>query len=296
MLSLKDSFKYVSGTLIEMIMVLASEKLKLSKFKYAGFEVPSLEMNGGELYANLQTEKPAYELAPQSIPLAWKTAYFLVGRDLSLGINDFGVESLPDEVKEFGTNIYNECQAKNGRGHWHKDGVRLLGTKATIKGSTRPAGAIAAEYFTDIQGFDEEGRIIPSKDTHHQNPEKIWVPEGKGRFMIYTRVGLYQPQGIPFETEENMEDALNSISEALEISAGKAKELLNRFYRGTKGDHAVGSNSYVHDGALGVGLGSGPRSWYGGVGSFPASRSLSGAKPDSRTTERYLSELKNCFF
>src|SRR3989339_806297 len=103
-----------------------SKVLTLPGFEYRGFSVPAIELQK-ELHGYLNTTNPAHELSPKSVPTAWKVALYHVGRDLSYGFD--GVEKLPETVKQAGTLIYADCQAKRGIWDWHKDAAIPLDSK-----------------------------------------------------------------------------------------------------------------------------------------------------------------------
>jgi hypothetical protein len=142
-----------------------AKALKVPGFSYRGFAVPNLTL-GAELIDNLGPGEPAYKLAPKSAPLSDRVALYVVGRDLA--IEEPLANDLPDSVKEAGRQVYADCQARQGRGCWHKDGVLYLRADEKPKGATMPNGFVPAKYFKDIAGFKEDGgawKINPSAQT-----------------------------------------------------------------------------------------------------------------------------------
>ena len=135
-------------------------RIKIPGFAYRGFEVPALEMPI-DIISNLGTSEPAYKLAPNSTPLAWRVALYSVGRDEALG--EEYVEMLPTSVREAGRLVYFDAQERRAGGGWHKDGVLYLSRDQTPKGMRQPKdeGYVLAKYFKDIEGFNENGEIIP---------------------------------------------------------------------------------------------------------------------------------------
>jgi hypothetical protein len=243
--------------------------LKTSSFTYAGFDVPALEVPVS-LIDDLGTDRPAYELASQSTPLAWKVALYTVGRDLALGVDAARV--LPQAARELGRRVYASAHKREAQGTWHKDGVILLPRNARPKGVMLPDGFVPAKYFKDILGFEEKGNeweIQPSQKT-----EEIltYMPRGAGRYVVPTMDGTYNPTtGTPFDTVLNKDVAIRRWL-AAGLSEEQAEKELSLFLREEIGTYAVRSWSGSEGGPLGISLGETPDKGDEDTGSFPARR------------------------
>ena len=104
------------------------KKIKFHGFTYGVFERPAGKVNLS-LYSDTNPGETASVLAPRSSPLANKVAFYVIGRDLLLGVE--GAEALPEPVKRIGRAVYKECQKRRRvdkrkwEGHWHKDAVLI---------------------------------------------------------------------------------------------------------------------------------------------------------------------------
>jgi len=243
-------------------------------FTYRGIEVQPMTLSG-DMIADLGTGTPAYKLAPDSTPLAYRVALYSVGRDLAWGEPD--AEKLPGEVKEAGKMVYEHNQKRPGKGGWHKDGVLFLRRNEAPKGMAKPSDEYAlARYFRDIKGFDEKSYKI--KSSPETTETLLWLPFGGGRYYVPTANGIFHPvTGTPFETIENEQKAIKRWMET-GLTEEQARKELSRFYRGSEGTRAVVSWSNDDGGSLCVDLNLVPGNGYGSIGSFPASRSPSGAR------------------
>jgi len=251
-------------------------KMKTPGFRYAGFDVPGLNISTS-LINDLGTSEPAYKLASKSIPLAWKVALYMVGRDLAFGIED--AESLPEPVMEAGRLVYSECHRKKGEGGipvgvWHKDAVLFLPRSEKPKGMwPMPNGYALAKYFKDIMCLKENGDIEPSPDTIE---EYVWLPPGNGGFIIPPESGegtYHQVTGTPRQTIRNKKKVIKRLVEA-GLTGEQAKNELSRFYRADSGVHAVYSScNEDSDGPLCVNLYCAPSVRDLSKGSFAARRS-----------------------
>jgi len=266
--------------------------LQTPAFTYRGFDIPALDVPG-ELIDNLGTAEPAYKLAPKSAPLAWRVGLYMVGRDLELGEDD--AETLPEPVRQAGRMAYEDCQARRGRGAWHKDGI-LFEPEATIRGSVRPGkDYFAARFFRDIEGFeqtDDGWKIKPSPDTRES---RIWVPYGSGHFIVPTGDGAYNPiTGTPFETIKDRDRAINRWLDA-GLTEEQAEAELSRFYRGSN-VNAVSSWSFGSNGPLCVSLGGGPWDGDSSNGSFAVSSSAERSEAPGNKGFRVLTEAEYAGF
>lgn len=246
-----------------------AQKLNIPGFTYRGFDVPGLEIST-DLIDNLETNKQVYELAPKSVPLAWRVGLYMVGRDLALGNED--AEALPEPVRQAGSMVYEDCQARKGRGVWHKDGV-IFGPESTIRGSIRPGkDYVAARFFQNIEGFEEGDDAWKIKPSPKTREERIWVPYGDGRFIVPTMDGAYNPTtGTPFEIIADRNKAIKRWVDA-DLTEEQAEKEISRFYRGD-GVCAVYSWSSDYGGPLCVSLYYEPRYRGSSIGSFAVSRS-----------------------
>lgn len=244
--------------------------VKIPAFSYRGFDIPAVDMST-DLINDLGTSEPAYKLAPKSAPLAWRVGLYMVGRDLELG--EAYAEALPEPIRQAGSMVYKDCQARKGRGVWHKDGVLIEGTDATIKGNTRPGkDYLAARFFKDIDGFEEKDGIWQIKPSPQTREERVWVPKGGGSFIVPTMDGAYNPiTGLPFETIESRDNAVNRWIDA-GLSPEEADNEVSRFYRDS-GTHAVLSWSFDYYGPLCVSVFSEPGGRDSSFGSSALSRS-----------------------
>ena len=274
------------------------ETLKFPGFTYMGFDIPGLEIPTS-LIDDLGPGEPAYKLVPKSIPLAWRVGLYLVGRDLSLGIED--AEYLPEPVKKAGKLVYQDTQKRKGRGGWHKDGVLFLPKSETPKGMWQMKDPyVLAKHFKDIEGFEEKDGEWKIKSLPDTREEYVWLPEGDGNFVVPPtkhEITPYHPiTGTPFETIENREKAIKRWTDA-GLTEEQAKKEVSRFYRrNSAGLAAVFSWSFGSDGPLGVLLDSGPRSWDPDVGSFPASRSAERSEAPKNSGFRLITKEKYDFF
>lgn len=250
--------------------------LNIPRFSYRGFDVPAIGLPDS-LIDDLGTYKPAYELAPKSIPLAWRVAFYTIGGDLSLGIES--ANSLPDAVKEVGGLVYSASEREGG---WHKDGVSILPRSDAPKGMLQPNGEgfVLARYFKDIAGFEKKNGGWEVKPSANTNESLVWLPQGMGH-VVPTRDGVYNPvTGTPFETI-TIRDRIGAlkrwVSESL--TEKQAAKQMSEFYRmNEESTFAVGSwagsTSYLllGDVPLLISLGCEPSAYYSNIGSFPAIR------------------------
>ena len=245
-----------------------TETLSFPGFRYAGINVPGSEIPAS-LYSDLGSGEPAHVLAPRSSPLSLKVGLYMVGRDLELGIGD--AESLPSDVKEAGRAVYAECQAKRGRGHWHKDAV-MIRPGDTIPGQSKPGDDyVVGIFFQNIKGFSKPNGRWDIDATPDTKEEKLWLPVGGGRYIVPARYGAYNSFGVPDETVEKEKEAIERWKSA-GLTEDQARRELSRFYRGEEGLFAVYSWSYDLIGPLGVDLSGGPDYWGPLIGSFASSR------------------------
>jgi len=265
-----------------------AKALKVPGFSYRGFAVPNLTL-GAELIDNLGTGEPAYKLAPKSAPLSDRVALYIVGRDLA--IEEPLASDLPDSVKEAGRLVYEGCQARQGRGCWHKDGVLYLRSDENHKGATVPSGFVPAKYFKDIIGFNQEGdawKINPSPQTEEFN---VFLPESDA-FIVPTMDGAYNPlTGTPFETIKDRSKAIKRWLDA-DLTEEQAEKELSRFYRRNEGTAAVYSWSDANDGPLCVDLDHGPGDRCTYLGSFPASRAAERSEAPKNSGFRTVTEAE----
>lgn len=247
---------------------LRCECVKTPAFSYKGFDIPALDVPTN-LINDLNTKEPAYKLAPKSSPLAWRAGLYTVGRDLAMDEAD--AESLPEPIRQAGSMVYKDCQAREGRGVWHKDGI-VFEPEATIKGKVRPGEHyIAARYFINIEGFDKETHEIKTLSSTRE--ERIWVPRGDGNFIVPTKYGAYDPiTGMPFETIIDRNEAIKRWTKA-NLTEKQAKKEISRFYRGSSGTYAVSSGSNDSNGPLCVFVDFKPINVGSTIGSLAISRS-----------------------
>jgi len=270
-----------------------SQIVKIPAFSYRGFELPALDMST-ELINDLGTNEPAYKLAPKSAPLACRVALYTVGRDLELGEAD--AEALPEPVRQAGSMVYKDCQARKGRGAWHKDGIFIEGTDATIRGSVRPGkDYLAARFFKGIDGFEEKDGVWQIKPSSQTREERLWVPNGGGRFIVPTMDGAYNPiTGLPFETIDSRNKAVKRWVDA-GLTPEEADKEISRFYR-SSGTRAVGSWSSDYSGPLAVDVDDGQRYWFSSLGSLAASRSAERSEAPQNTGFRMLTDEEHRAF
>ncbi len=183
---------------------------ELPGFLYRGFDVPALNLQA-HLYDNLGTSMEAQQIAPLSVPYAWKIGLYLVGRDLSW--NEPDVHRLPPVVKEAGRLVYEDCQARLGIGAWHKDGVLYLHNNETPKGRRQPKeGHVLAKYFMGIEKFEKVDGIWRPKPDLETQEFLIDLPTGEWWFVIPPEEGeVYTPAGTPKNTTKNREEALRAM-------------------------------------------------------------------------------------
>jgi len=204
------------------VIAKTAKVLKVPGFSYRGFVVPGMTL-GIELINNLDTGEPACKLAPKSAPLSDRVALYIVGRDLAM--KEPLAKKLPESVKEAGRRVYENCQARQAHGCWHKDGVLSMGSGEKPKGATVPNGFVPARYFKDIVGFKQEGdswKIVASPKT---KVFKVFLPEGNA-FIVPTKDGLYNPlTGTPFETIKDRDKAIKRWVDAGFTKRQAEKEL-----------------------------------------------------------------------
>ncbi len=257
------------------------QNLRIPGFQYRGINVPGLEIDvpglkipdyfsepGVITVGAIKHGKLLYKLASNSVPLAWKAGLYLVGRDLALGIGD--ACWLHEFVKKAGEIVYSHAQKPDARSVVHKDAV-LFEPGATIKGTIRPRGCIAAKYFKDIEGFDTQfEEIIPSPQ---KEIERVWVPKGNGRFIVPTGYGAYHPvTGTPLETIEDREEAIKRWVNA-GLTEEQARDELSRSYiNGSPGTWLVTSSSDGYNGPFCIRLDGRPTNSSFEYGSFAAHR------------------------
>ena len=270
-----------------------SQIVKIPAFSYRGFELPALDMST-ELINDLGTNEPAYKLALKSAPLACRVALYTVGRDLELGEAD--AEALPEPVRQAGSMVYKDCQARKGRGAWHKDGIFIEGTDATIRGSVRPGkDYLAARFFKGIDGFEEKDGVWQIKPSPQTREERVWVPNGGGRFIVPTMDGAYNPiTGLPFETIDSRNKAVKRWVDA-GLTPEEAENEISRFYRNL-GTRAVDSWSCDDDGPLAVVVSDVPGGRYSYMGSFALSRSAERSEAPQNTGFRMLTDEEHRAF
>lgn len=259
----------------------SEQNLRIPGFQYRGIDVPGLEIDvpglkipdyfsdpGVITVGAIRHSELLYELASNSVPLAWKAGLYLVGRDLALGIGD--AFWLPELVKKAGEIVYSHAQKPDARSVVHKDAV-LFEPGATIKGNTRPKGCIAAKYFKDIEGFDTE--IEEIKSSPQTKMEHVWVPKGKGRFIVPTRYGAYHPvTGTPLETIEDREKAIKRWVDAGLTGEQASDELSRSYINGNPGTWLVTSSSNRYDGPFCIRLDGRPTNSSFEYSSFAAHR------------------------
>jgi len=267
--------------------------VKIPAFSYRGFDIPAVDMST-DLINDLGISEPAYKLAPKSAPLAWRVGLYTVGRDLELGEAD--AEALPEPIRQAGSMIYKDCQARTepgkGSGVWHKDGILIEGTDSTIRGSVRPGkDYLAARFFKNTEGFEERDGTWQIKTSPQTREERVWVPNGGGNFIVPTMDGAYNPiTGLPFETIENRSKAVKRWIDA-GLTPEEADKEISRFYR-NQGTRAVYSWSYVDDGPLAVDVNDGPGGRGSIAGSFALSRSAERSEAPQNMGFRMLTEAE----
>src|SRR3989338_6373568 len=101
------------------------EAVIFTGFKYGVFERPKGRVNLS-LYSDMGSGESAIVLAPRSSPLADKVAFYVIGRDLALGLDQ--AETLPEPIKRIARNVYADCLARSRKkvpepwqATWHKD-------------------------------------------------------------------------------------------------------------------------------------------------------------------------------
>jgi len=260
------------------------ETLNFPGFKYNVFERPAGRIDLS-LYSDIGSGEPASVLAPRSSPLADKVAFYTIGRDLTLGLEQ--AEALPEPVKRIGRAVYEDCQ-KRRRGEesyqatWHKDAV-LIEPEATIPGNPRPGkDYVAARYFQNIERFKEdESDVVATPQTVE---ERLWLPMGDGKYM-FPDVGQNTRFGLPQRTGEFGEVVKAYVNADLGLTEEAASREASKFFRGNEGLFAVGSDSDPGVGGLCVDLVGGPGGGCDGIGSFPLSRSASGASQETKNSK-----------
>ncbi len=248
------------------------ESIDFPGFKYGAFERPTGRMNLS-LYGYMDICEQVDFLAPKSSPLADRVAFYIIGRDLTLGLKR--AEALPESVKIIGRTVYEDCQ-KRRRGEdkwqctWHKDGG-LIEPEATIPGNARPGKYyVAIRYFQNIKGFNDDlTDIIATSDTVE---ERLWLPPG-GKYVLPT-IGPNTRYGLPQETTNDFEMCIEAyINADLGLTKETAKDEMSLFFNNVdEGLFAVMSDSFSGFGALYVKLVGWP--WFvdEGLGSFRLSR------------------------
>ncbi|MEW6664144.1 MAG: hypothetical protein AB1512_02840 [Thermodesulfobacteriota bacterium] len=243
-----------------------SRSLGIPGFRYKGFDVPAIDIPVS-FFEDTGTGEPACKLAARSAPLAWRVAFYSIGRDLALDIED--AEALPASVKDAGKLVYFDAQERMAGGGWHRDGAYILPKSDAPKGMLKPKGDFRlARYFRDIEGFEEKQdgwRINPSPVSEES---LIWLPTGHGFFIVPTMDGIYNPAtGTPFETVCDWKAAVKRW-----VSAGlteeEARKEISCFFRTDGGTAAVASFSGDYEGPLCVNL-DGPGGGDPALGSFP---------------------------
>ncbi len=241
-------------------------------FKYGVFERPAGSVNLS-LYRDIGTGEPSSVLAPRSSPLADKVAFYVIGRDLALGLEQ--AEALPEPVKRIGRAVYEDCQKRrrgedSWQGTWHKDAV-LIEPEATIPGNPKPGeDYVAARYFQNITGFTEDGSDVVA--TPQTVEERLWLPQGGGKYM-FPDVGQNTRYGLPQTTTDDLNATIKAwIGADLGLTEETAQAELSKFWRGGQGLFAVRFASNPDIGALCVSLSVVPRDGLVYVGSFPLSR------------------------
>ena len=281
-----------------LIIMAVSTQVKTEVVKFPGFKYGVFERSEGRvnlsLYSDIGPGESASVLAPRSSPLADKVAFYVIGRDLALGLDQ--AETLPEPVKRIARNVYADCLARSRKkvpepwqATWHKDAV-LIEPSATIPGNSRPGeGYVAAKYFQNIERFTEdESDVVATPQTVE---ERLWLPQGGGKYM-FPDVGQNTRFGLPQRTGELGEVVKAYVNADLGLTEEAASREASKFFRGSEGLFAVGSDSSSGGGALCVSLGGGPGYGYVGVGSFPLSRSASGA---SQASESVLNSESSFF-
>ncbi len=249
--------------------------IKFPGFAYSGFDVPALEMSES-LIEGLGTNKKAYELATDSMPLVWRVALYTVGRDLAWGVD----VNLPQPVKDAATLVYADAQGRKGRGGWHKDGILYLSRDQAPKGMRQPEDKdyVLAKYFIDIGGFEQKDDKWKIKTSPTTREEFVWLPKGGGAYAVPTCDGVYNHlTGTPIETIEDSEKAIKRWMET-GLTEEQALKELSRNYRKDSGIAVVGSWSDACSGPLCVDLDSGPWRRDTLIGSFSRVGLPSGAR------------------
>jgi len=263
------------------------ETVDFQGFKYGVFERPAGRMNLS-LYADIGSGELAHVLATRSSPLADKVAFYVIGRDLALGLEQ--AEALPEPVKRIGRAVYEDCQKRRKEDDWqvtwHKDAV-LIEPEAIIPGNPRPGkDYVASRYFQNITGFNKDQTDVVT--TPETVEERLWLPLGGDRYMLPT-VGPNKRYGLPDATTNSFDKTVKALVNAdLGLTKETAKAEISKFFRGNSGLFAVWSGSDPDGGALCVDLSDGPRGGNGRFGSFPLSRLASGASHDPKNSKLRL--------
>ena len=276
-ISVEQIFLYKSRCAKNRALIIMSTVAKVETLNFPGFKYGVFERLAGRvnlsLYSDVGSCEPASVLSPRSSPLADKVAFYVIGRDLVLGVE--GAEALPKPVKRIGRAVYDACQKRrrgedNWQATWHKDAV-LIEPGATIPGNPRPGkDYVASRFFQNIKGFSEdETDVITTSET---TEERLWLPVGDGRYVLPT-VGQNTRYGLPQETDGDLDKVVKAwVNVDLGLTEETAKAEVAKFFRGDQGLCAVWSDSDHVVGALFVSLLGRPSYGYGYIGSFPLSR------------------------
>ncbi|MBI5347558.1 MAG: hypothetical protein HZB66_03035, partial [Candidatus Aenigmarchaeota archaeon] len=271
--------------------------LELPGFNYDNFYTPAIALSSS-LIENARSGRYAHNLAADSAPLQWRVALYHVGRGLEW--SDQEAQRLHDAVKEAGKQIYENAQLcrqgkRYGEGTFHRDALLLYPKSGAPKGWRQPKGDYKfGIYLQGIEGFEKKGEEWKPVECSDTKEIKLWVAPGDGRFIVPTTDGAYHPEaGIFLATEEALKKAIGMWMET-GLSEEQAKNELSKGYRKDSGLAAVESWSYGDGGSLCVDLRYGPgyRGYFGG--SFPASRSPSGARHAAKSASE-LRELVNTY-
>src|SRR3989338_4523065 len=239
-------------TLIIMATATApSELMEVAGARYGTLALPPMTLDRA-LYSGLGTRDQAHTFVGKTGPLLAKAILYITGRDRANELNKELMANLPESFKKAGDLVYAECQAREGRGHWH-DLVEFLPRSHTPKGHSQPEGDYAlTRWFKYSKGMKEVNGVLKPFDAE-EIVFPVWVPTGNEWFAVPTKDGLVDPRtGSYLELVKDKETAIQRYAKA-GFTQGQAEQELSR-QRGAGGEgiRVVCSCSYRFDGPLGV--------------------------------------------
>ncbi|MFH0949256.1 MAG: hypothetical protein V1802_02105 [Candidatus Aenigmatarchaeota archaeon] len=220
----------------------------------------------------------AYERANASLPRAFLSELYCLGRDLELKLGDPGyMLKIPKEAQELARFVFNRMQERRREGVFHNDYVLFEPGHDSIRdplyGIIRRPGKdyIAGRLFHDAVGDERGGKF----DVIGAKMEKLlWFPP-EGKIVPGTAYDLNTQFGFPDATEKNEGKAREKIAEKYGISDKKVAELISTFHRNDDGYgwFVASTWSSINKGPDCVSLSVGPLyvNTYGGSGSLTAS-------------------------